>query len=100
VKIETYGAGYVDSKNSAVSTIVHVHSNTNYKHKERAMSKFNVIVPLVGQDGNAFAIMGRVSRALEKAGASKEEVNQYMDESMSGDYDNLLRVATQWVVVE
>ena len=64
------------------------------------MSKFNVIVPLVGQDGNAFAIMGRVSRALEKAGASKEEVNQYMDESMSGDYDNLLRVATQWVVVE
>lgn len=64
------------------------------------MSKYNVIVPLVGQDGNAFAIMGRVSTALEEAGATEEEVKQYMEESMSGDYDNLLRVAAAWVEVE
>jgi len=59
--------------------------------------KFDISVNLVGEDGNAFAIMGRVSKALKKAGASSEEVKQYMDESMSGDYDNLLRVAMSWV---
>lgn len=63
------------------------------------MPKYNVDVQLSGEDGNAFAIMGRVSRALRKAGASKEELDQYMDESTSGDYDNLLRVAMEWVNV-
>ena len=32
-------------------------------------------------------------------GATPEEVDQYYAESTSGDYDNLLRVATQWVNV-
>ena len=64
------------------------------------MAKYNVIVPLVGQDGNAFAIMGRVGSALKDAGASEEEISQYHKESMSGDYDNLLLVAAAWVEVE
>lgn len=56
-----------------------------------------VKVKLVGEDGNAFAIMGRVVRALKSAGVSAEEVAQYQQESMSGDYDNLLRTAMRWV---
>jgi len=63
------------------------------------MPKYNTTVELAGHDGNAFAIMGRVSSALKKAGATKEEVDQYMEESMSGDYNNLIRVATEWVEV-
>jgi hypothetical protein len=63
-------------------------------------TKYPVTVKLVGEDGNAFAIMAKVSRALRNAGATRDEVNQYMDESMSGDYDNLLRVAMTWVEVE
>ena len=64
------------------------------------MTKYPEIeVSLIGQDGNAFAIMGAVSNALRKAGVSKEEINQYTSESMSGDYDNLLRVAMEWVAV-
>ena len=62
--------------------------------------KYNVIVQLTGEDGNAFAIMGAVSKALRRAGASKEEINQYSMDSMSGDYDNLLRTAMKWVVVK
>ena len=62
--------------------------------------KYNVTVQLTGEDGNAFAIMAAVKRGLEKAGASKEEITQYTMDSMSGDYDNLLRTAFQWVVVE
>ena len=56
-------------------------------------------VELTGQDGNAFAIMGAVSTALRKAGVSSDEVKEYTSESMSGDYDNLLRVAMSWVAV-
>jgi hypothetical protein len=62
--------------------------------------KYNVTVQLTGEDGNAFAIMAAVKRGLQKAGASKEEITQYTMDSMSGDYDNLLRTAFKWVVVE
>ncbi len=57
-------------------------------------------VRLVGEDGNAVSIMGRVANALRKAGVSQEEINAYLDESMSGDYDNVLRTAVKWVSVE
>ncbi len=64
------------------------------------MTKYPEIkVSLVGQDGNAFAIMGEVSKALRKAGVSSDEVKEYTSESMSGDYDNLLRTAMRWVSV-
>ncbi len=56
-------------------------------------------VKLVGEDGNAVAIMGRVADAMKRAGVSDEEVNAYYDESVSGDYDNLLRTAIKWVSV-
>jgi len=46
------------------------------------------------------AIMGRVSNAMRKAGVPQEEINEYLDESMSGDYDNLLRTAIKWVATE
>lgn len=61
--------------------------------------KFNVEVQLTGEDGNAFAIMAAVSKAIKKAGATPEQVSQYTMDSMSGDYDNLLRTACKWVVV-
>jgi hypothetical protein len=59
----------------------------------------NVIVEmdLDGPDGNAFAIMAKVSKALRNAGATKEEISQYTMDSMSGDYDNLLAAADRWV---
>jgi hypothetical protein len=63
------------------------------------MPKYDVKVKLSGNDGNAFSVMGAVQSALKKAGASKEELDQYVSDSMSGDYDNLLRVAMEWVKV-
>jgi len=56
-----------------------------------------VEVKLVGEDGNAFAIMGKVRRALRKHGADKEYIDKYLKEAMSGDYDNLLMVTTKYV---
>jgi hypothetical protein len=63
------------------------------------MPKYDVAVQLSGNDGNAFAIMGAVKSALKRAGATADEMSQYVSDSMSGDYDNLLRVAMEWVEV-
>ena len=48
---------------------------------------------LTGEDGNAFASMGRVKKALKQAGASTADISDYMTHAMSGDYDNLLCVS-------
>ena len=48
-------------------------------------------VKLVGEDGNAFAILGRCKREAEKFGWTKEQIKEFMTEAMSGDYDNLLQ---------
>ena len=63
------------------------------------MPKYNIEVQLSGNDGNAFAIMAAVGRALRNAGATDAEISMYHQQSMSGDYDNLLRVASDWVEV-
>jgi hypothetical protein len=46
--------------------------------------------PLAGQDGNAFAILGRFRQAARKAGWPQEEIQKALDEAMSGDYSHLL----------
>jgi len=49
---------------------------------------------------NSKRIRGRGCNAMRKAGVPQEEINEYLDESMSGDYDNLLRTAIKWVATE
>jgi len=72
-------------------------NNTRIERKK--MPKYNIEVQLSGNDGNAFAIMASIRSALKRAGASESEISLYTQESMSGDYDNLLRVANEWVEV-
>jgi hypothetical protein len=50
---------------------------------------------LVGQDGNAWAIMGRFQTAARKAGWSKEDIDLLMKNAMSGDYNHLLFVISE-----
>ena len=54
---------------------------------------------LTGSDGNAFAVMGKVTRALTQAGVGKAERDAFLAEAMSGDYDELLATAMRWVTV-
>lgn len=56
-----------------------------------------VTVELSGQDGIAFAVLGRVAQAL-RAGHG-EEVDAFMAEATAGDYDAVLRTAMHWVDV-
>lgn len=57
-------------------------------------------IRLVGEDGNAFSIMGRTIRALRSVGATEEDIDAYQKEATSGDYDNLLRTTMQWVTCD
>ncbi len=54
-------------------------------------------VKLTGTDGNAFSIMGKVGKALRRAGADNEYVEKYTSEATSGDYNNLLAVSMEYV---
>ena len=57
-------------------------------------------VKLIGQDGNAFAIMGNVKQALKRAGADKDYIDEYLNEATSGDYNHLLTVSMKYVNIE
>jgi len=46
---------------------------------------------LIGEDGNAFSILGKATKAAKKAGWTKEQIKEVMDEAKSGDYDHLLQ---------
>lgn len=60
----------------------------------------NVHIQLSGRDGNAFAIVGRVNRALKAAGIGRDEINEFTEAAMnSGSYDDLLRLAMSTVEV-
>lgn len=59
-----------------------------------------ITVKLVGEDGNAMAIIGAVREALRRGGVSKEEQTEFIQEAMSGDYDNVLQTAMKWVNVK
>lgn len=61
--------------------------------------KYKIEVELIGEDGNAFSLIGKVKRELRRAGASAEECNQFMEEAMSGDYNNVLQTCMRWVHV-
>lgn len=47
-------------------------------------------------EGNAFAIMGAVRRALKQAGQG-DKVAEYIKRALSGDFDNLLAVSLEYV---
>ena len=59
----------------------------------------NVKVKLVGSDGNAFAILGKVKNALRAAKVPQAELDAFMKEAMAGDYDNVLATCMRWVDV-
>lgn len=59
--------------------------------------KYNIKVRLTGKNGNAFNLMGIVTAALKKANVPKVETDKFLEEAMSGNYQNLLRVCGKWV---
>ena len=61
--------------------------------------RYPVKVRLIGEDGNAFAILGRVRAALKAYGVPPEELRAFNNQAIAGDYDHLLKICQQWVDV-
>ena len=56
-------------------------------------------IPLVGEDGNAFSILGRVQRIMRKNDLA-DEFTVFQSEATAGDYDHLLRTVMAWFSVD
>lgn len=64
------------------------------------MAKTNVTVKLIGENGNAFAIIGAVSKALKREGLT-DIAKQYEEAAFAADdYNHLLRITMEYVEVE
>ena len=57
----------------------------------------DITVKLVGTDGNAYSVLGKVCSALRKAG---KPTDAFLMEATSGDYNDLLNTAMEYVNVE
>lgn len=47
------------------------------------------------QDGNAFSIMAAGVKELKRQGR-RDEIKKFTEESMSGDYDNVIATLLRW----
>jgi hypothetical protein len=54
------------------------------------------ILKIIGEDGNAFAILGKAQRVARQAGWTQEKIDQMMNEARSGDYDHLLQTMMEY----
>ena len=52
---------------------------------------------LVGVDGNAFSIMGYVRSAMKRAKMTSQDIDAYIKDATSSDYDHLLVVSCKMI---
>lgn len=52
---------------------------------------------LVGVDGNAFSVMGYVSKAMKRERKPQKEIDAYLKDAQSSDYDHLISVSVDMV---
>lgn len=60
----------------------------------------DISVELIGNDGNAFAILGRCKKAMTRAECTKEQIQEFIEEATSGDYDNVLHTCMRYFDVQ
>jgi len=51
-------------------------------------------------DGNAMKILSKCKNAARRAGLSDTEVDQYLQEATSGNYQKLLQTSFEWFDVD
>jgi hypothetical protein len=59
-----------------------------------------ITVQLMGEDGNAFSIIGKMKAELKRNGVPPEKVKEFFGEATGSDsYDDLLMTCMRWVNV-
>ena len=56
-----------------------------------------VRVRLKGPDGNAYFILGRIGREMKRGGVPAKQVDAFMSEATSSDYEHLLATCRKWI---
>jgi hypothetical protein len=62
------------------------------------MPKTDIKVKLIGENGNAFHIIGKVMKALKRAGYHKL-AKEYQVEATSGDYNHVLITTMDYIEI-
>ena len=70
------------------------------EEKKIELRQTGIKVRLIGEDGNAFHVLGKVRAALRRAGESREFIEAFTKEATSGDYNHLLATVMEVVEVE
>jgi hypothetical protein len=94
VKAALEAEGLVVEWDGSVHTAICVKTKESAKSatpEPARTSKCKPPLKLTGRDGNAFVIMGAAQAAAKSAGWSKAEIDEYLADAMSGDYDHLLQ---------
>lgn len=61
----------------------------------------DIVVKLTGEDGNVFAIIGRVSQALRRGDVTPAAIQSYRDKCCeASSYDEVLQITMRTVTVE
>ena len=60
----------------------------------------DIKVRLVGEDGNAYAILARAMREMKRARVPQSDLNQFFTQATSSDYSHLLATVCAWVHVK
>ena len=50
---------------------------------------------LIGVDGNAFSVMGYVSKAMKREHKPQKEIDAYLKDAQSSDYNHLIAVSVE-----
>lgn len=58
------------------------------------------VLKIIGTDGNAFAILAKTRKAAQKAGWDHLKIDAFMAEAKAGDYNELLRVCSNYFEVK
>lgn len=91
--IEGDGGEYFLVKDKILSTS----ALNKYEIKEKVPKNISEEYSLVGQDGNAFSLMGYTARCMRKCGFKKADIDEMRERAMSGDYDNLIVVCDEYI---
>lgn len=57
---------------------------------ENKIKEYDINIKIVGEDSNAFAILGRCRKAMKYAGCTTAEIDAFVKEATSQDYHHLI----------
>jgi hypothetical protein len=59
----------------------------------------DIQVELIGTDGNAAVLIGKVRHALRLARVPAQEITEFTKQATSGDYNHVLATIGEWVEI-